>query len=77
MTNQEIILIHTKKEKPKNCKIIIKDMDVFYKVAVSKDNLNALSEEDKTNVYEYLNELQEKIKEMGKLPLLVYDDFND
>jgi len=77
MTNNEIILISTKTKKPKNCKIIIKDMKAFCKVAISKEDLNKLNEKDKTNVYKYLNELEEKIKKMGKLSLLVYDDFND
>ena len=77
MKDQETIFIVTKIEKPKNCKIIIKDMKAMYKVAISKEDLNKLNEKDKINVYKYLNELEEKIKEMGKLSLLVYDDFND
>ena len=77
MKDQETIFIVTKIEKPKNFKIIIKDMKAMYKVAISKEDLNKLNEKDKINVYKYLNELEEKIKEMGKLSLLVYDDFND
>ena len=77
MTNQEIILIHTKTEKPKNCKISVEDIRAFYKIAINKNDFEILSEQDKLNVYQYLNELQEKIAEIGKVPLLVYEDSND
>ena len=77
MTDQEIILIHTKTEKPKNCKVKIDDIRAFYKIAINKDDFDILNEQEKNNVYQYVNELQEKITELGKVPLLVLEDFND
>jgi len=77
MTDQEIILIHTKTEKPKNCKVKIDDIRAFYKIAINKDDFDILDEQEKNNVYQYVNELQEKITELGKVPLLVLEDFND
>ena len=75
--NKKTIFIHTETEKPKNCKIVIEDMTIFYKVGISKDDLDKLNEKDKNNVYQYLNELEEKIKKLNKMSLLVYEDFND
>jgi len=77
MTDQEIILIHTKTKKPKNCKVKVEDIRVFYKIAINKDDFDILDEQEKNNVYQYVNELQEKIAELGKVPLLVFEDFND
>ena len=75
--NKKTIFIYTKTEKPKNCKIVVEDMTVFYKVGISKDDLDKLNEKDKNNVYKYLNEIEEEIKKLGKTSLLVYEDFND
>ena len=77
MTNNQPILIFTETEKPKNCNIKVEDIKAFYKISINKEQFDCLDEEDKINVYKYLNELEEKIRKLEKLPLMVFENNND
>ncbi len=77
MTNDQPILIFTKTEKPKNCNIKVEDIKAFYKISINKEQFDSLNEDDKINVYKYLNELEEKIKKLKKLPLMVFENNSD
>jgi len=77
MTNNQPILIFTETEKPKNCNIKVEDIKAFYKISINKEQFDSLDEEDKINVYKYLNELEEKIRKLEKLPLMVFENNND
>jgi len=77
MTNDQPILIFTEIEKPKNCNIKIQDMIGFYKISINKEQFDSLNEDDKVNVYKYLNEIEEKIKKLEKVPLMVIENNND
>jgi hypothetical protein len=77
MTNNESNLIYTKIKKPKNCAIKIEDFAAFYKISINKEQFDSLNENDQINVYKYLNELEEKIKKLEKLPLMVFENNND
>jgi hypothetical protein len=77
MTNDKPILIFTETEKPKNCKIRINDMKAFYQISINKKQFDSLNENDKINVYKYLNELEEKIKKLEKVALMVFENNND
>ena len=41
------------------------------------NEFDSLNEDDKVNVYKYLNELEEKIRKLEKLPLMVFENNND
>jgi hypothetical protein len=77
MTNDKSILIFTETEKPKNCKIRINDMKAFYQISINKKQFNSLNEDDKIHVYKYLNELEEKIKKLDKVALMIFENNND
>ena len=78
MTNEfDLVLIKVKTKKPKNCRIKIEDMFAFYRITVNKNDMDMLNEKDKKKVYQYLQEIQEKINKTEKMPLVVYENFND
>ena len=77
MTNDQPILIFTETEKPKNCNIKVENTKGFCKISINKEQFDSLNEDDQINVYKYLNELEEKIKKLEKLPLMVFENNND
>jgi hypothetical protein len=77
MTNNQPILMFTETEKPKNCNIKVEEMYETYKISINKKQFDSLDEDNKINVYKYLNELEEKIKNLGKLCLMIKEDFNE
>ena len=77
MTNEKQILIFTNTERPKNCEIKVEEIGGTYKILINKKQFDSLDADNKINVYKYLNELEEKIKNLGKLYLIVKEDFNE
>jgi hypothetical protein len=77
MTNEKQTWIFTNTERPKNCEIKVEEMYETYKISINKKQFDSLDEDDKINVYKYLNELEEKIINSGKLCLMVKEDFNE
>jgi len=77
MTYNQPILIFTDTEKPKNCNIVIKDFTAMCQVSVNQKQFDILNEEDKIKVYAYLKELEEKINELGKICIIIKEEFND
>ncbi len=77
MTNDQSTLMFTETEKPKNCNIKVEDITAFYKISINKEQFDSLNEDDQINVYKYLNELEEKIRKLEKIPLMVFENNND
>jgi hypothetical protein len=77
MTNNQPILIFTNTEKPKNCEIKVEEMYGTYKISINKKQFDFLDEDNKVDVYKYLNELEEKLKNLGKFCLMVEEDFDE
>ena len=77
MTNKKQTLIFTNTERPKNCEIKVEEMYETYKISINKKQFDSLDEDSKIEVYEYLNELEEEIKNLGKFYLMVKEDFNE
>jgi hypothetical protein len=77
MTNDQSILMFIETQKPKNCNIKVEDVKAFYKISINKKQFDSLNEDDQINVYKYLNELEEKIKKLEKLSLMVFENNND
>ena len=77
MTNDQPILMFTETKKPKNCNIKVEDIKAFYKISINKEQFDSLNEEGQIHVYKYLNELEEKIKKLEKLPLMVFENNSD
>ena len=77
MTNDQSILMFIETEKPKNCNIKVEDVKAFYKISINKKQFDSLNEDDQINVYKYLKELEEKIRKLEKLSLMVFENNND
>jgi hypothetical protein len=77
MKNNQPILIFTETEKPKNCNIKVQDLKAIYEISINKEQFDSLNKNDQINVYKYLNELEEKIKKLKKIPLMVFKNNND
>ena len=75
MNQSKIIKIVTNVKKPTDCKIKIEDEEIFYKITVNEQDFNLLNENSKKNVYEYLNDLENILKKLNKMTLIVKEKF--
>jgi hypothetical protein len=60
---------------PTNCEVKIYFLETFYQISINREHFNNLNENTKTELYKYLNNLEETIKELGKKCIMVKVDF--